>query len=509
LHRLAYAALGAAGLYTLSGGLTVAGRYLYPGVVWALAWALAFALTRFSGWRPPSLSPRAAWVAAVGWGALIFATQLAELRSLRAGPYELGIYHQVVWNAWHHGDLYSSFREGRSLLGEHWQPIVLAYAPLYALLPHPATLLLAQTLALILGMWPLLRLLSARFGAAIPAVLPLAYLAYAPIRGPATFNFHPEVMSIPLFLWLLWAIEARRFVLAGALASLALTFKEHVPLVVAGLGFLLAWRERGAPRALGAAMSVVGLAWFYLAVAHWIPDAQGRAAMHHLSSRYAHLGASPAEIITHVATRPWVVLVAVSSRLDYVLKLLAPLAFLPLLRPYWALAALPTLVMNVLSSYGPQSSVNFQYTAEIAPFLIFALIDGFAAAERRISRAKLQLAIAVGLTVLMERPETHSLRRSLEEAPRARAVLAALPEIAPDAAVSATPGLATHLAARRHVHLFPELHDAEWVLIERGGERYGWHASPEDEARVEASLLDLGYRRVVDTPEASAYRRAR
>ncbi len=506
----------AAAVYTVAGGAELGGRYLYPGITWAVAWALLFALGR-GCWRELSMTRGLLWLARqpptrvvlgamAAWSAVIVLTQVAPLYALGVGPYELGIFDQAVASVVREHTPYTSLRLCRSLLGEHFQPIIYALAPLYWLHHGPVTLIVAQTLVAASGAWPLYRLADRSLGRTTLALaVPLAFLAFAPMRNASTFNFHPEAASTALILWILWAREGGRWALVALGALVLMTLKEHTPLVVAAMGFMFAWRDR--KLVLGAAMIAGGLAWFYLAVSTWIPAAAGGVQMHHLTSRYGHLGDSASAVIVHVATHPWVVLTHAALRLEYAIKLLGPLALVPARKPFWLIGAAPTYVMNVLSSYRNQTSTSFQYTAEITPFVFVAALDGLAALRERFGQRRLLIVLLCATTLFVEIPESRKIRRAIGALPRGGRVLAQLTRIDADAAVSATPAVLTHLAGRRGAYMFPTLGDAEWVVIEQEGLRYRWHGGAELEARTAALLPALGFETVHTDADLTIWRR--
>lgn len=516
MAALLEAATWLATLYTIAGGAEVGGRYLYPGIVWAAVWILVAGFGR-RRWRDLSLVRGLRWVARADhdkvvlaamatWCAIIGAAQVLPLLALGVGPYELGIFDQAVSSIVREGEPYTSLRLCRSVLGEHFQPIVYAFAPLYLIHEGPTTLLVAQTLVAASGAWPLYRLAQARLGrSTLTLALTGAFLAFAPMRNASTFNFHPEAASTALILWIFWARDRQRWtlVLIGAVAML--TIKEHVPLVVAAIGVMFAWRDR--KQAFGFGLALIGLIWFYLAVSTWIPEAAGRAQMHHLSSRYGHLGSTPSEVITYVLSHPWVPVGLALTKIEYLVKLLGPLVLLPLVRPFWLIGALPTYALNVLSSYRNQTSISFQYTAEITPFVFLAALDGIAAIRARTGDRRLIAALLCAATLFVEIPESRKIRRAVGALPRGTAITERLAVIDDAAPVSATPAVLTHLAGRRGAYMFPELGDAEWVVVERSGLRYRWHGGAEVEAATLAVLPALGFEQIEADEALEIWRR--
>ena len=77
-------------------------------------------------------------------------------------------------------------------------------------------------------------------------------------------------------------------------------------------------------------------------------------------------------------TRPGLVLRVASEplRVQYMLKLLAPVGFLALAGPEILLLGLPLLLANLLSGYPFQYSGQLHYSAPLAAYAVFAAIFG-------------------------------------------------------------------------------------------------------------------------------------
>ena len=147
--------------------------------------------------------------------------------------------------------------------------------------------------------------------------------------------------------------------------------------------------------------------------------------------------------------------------LGYLAQLLFPLLFLPLAAPLAALAAVPELALNLLSSTVTQTSVRTHYAAVATPALVAAAVFGAA----RLGRPRLAysaLVAAAAGTILLGPLGRIDVSADRHDAAARRAV-ALIPA---DAAVSATNALGAHLSARRRIFSFPVLGEAEWVAVD-------------------------------------------
>ena len=84
--------------------------------------------------------------------------------------YDLGIYDQAVWLISRFHNPFITVR-GLPLLADHFDPILFLLAPLYWIWASPKTLLVAQTLALGIGAWPIYLIAMRRLGKPLESLL--------------------------------------------------------------------------------------------------------------------------------------------------------------------------------------------------------------------------------------------------------------------------------------------------------------------------------------------------
>jgi uncharacterized membrane protein len=371
---------------------------------------------------------------------------------------------QAVWSTAHGRPLDVTELDGEQInrLGAHVDPILAAFAPLWWLWPSPTMLLVVQSAALALGALPAFLLArkhlhSERLG----TLFAFVYLLYAPVQWLALDEFHPVALACPLLLFAVWYLDELRLAAALPFLALAALTKEEIPLVVAGLGIWYAV-ARG-QRVAGTAMAVGGTALgaFYLAVV--IPHFREGAAPA-FYDRYDAVGGSPTGILETALTDPLVLIRAVTEGRDltYLLQLALPLMGAFLLAPLLVIPALPELAANLLSEVSNQTSIEFHYTAPIAPFLVAGAILGAARVPRLVPFV---LVASVAGAVFLGPLWAGELRPDgISDHDRIAARAADL--IPSDAPVSSTNGLGAHLSARRRVFSFPVIREAEWVAVD-------------------------------------------
>lgn len=390
-------------------------------------------------------APRLALAAAVALWAATFAT-LAVLRhrSFETGRFDLGNMTQAVWSTAHGDPLAATSLQGEQFtrLGAHFDPILVLLAPLWLAWPSPEALLVLQAVALALGAVPVFALARRRLGSDGPALaLAVAYLLVPALGWTALADFHPVALATPLLLAAFLFLDEGRLAAFAVAAGLAMATKEHVGLAVAGLGLWDALargrrREGAAIAAVGTAVSLAAT----LVVVPWFRPEQA---------------ASFAGRIESPALEP--------RDLEYLLSLLAPLAFLPLAAPLAALGAVPELTLNLLSKTETQTSIRHHYSAVALVFLAAAAVlacvrvrhGPAAAVVAALAGALLLGPLVPGRIAAPIRPDRH-------DAAAADAV-ALVPD---EAVVTATNGLGAHLSTRRRILSFPLLADAGWAAVD-------------------------------------------
>ncbi len=302
---------------------------------------------------------------------------------------DLGIMDQAIWNTLYGHLLHQSIcnivsdtncysLQGITRFAIHFEPILFPISLLYYISPGPKTLLVLQTLVVASGAFPAfwltrLRLRNEWAGIAIA----LLYLLYPAQQNALIFDFHAVTLTSALLLFTLYLMYTRRTAWLFVFAIVAMACKEEIPIIVAFLGLwsmLLQRRWRS-----GLLLILLATAWTGLALLVIHLDSPTGHSL--LASRYAYLGNNPLQIAHTFFVHPVGILkqhLLDHAHRTYLASLFAPAGYLPLLAPWILILALPTLVLNLLSSDPGMYSGLFQYNAEIVPILIFATIEAMA-----------------------------------------------------------------------------------------------------------------------------------
>ncbi|MCL8207535.1 MAG: DUF2079 domain-containing protein [Actinomycetia bacterium] len=402
--------------------------------------------------------PRGRWWG-TGAAALVLATlgtaaAVWRLGSWRATTWDLGLYTQYLWLLSHGDGLARSTLDGIPAAADAGAWVLYPLAWLYRG-AGPAGILAAQALALASGVVGLrwwadrLRLPPAVFWGV--AVL---WAAYPAVLGPLLFDWHPDVVAVPLLFWAMAAVATDRPGHFWTAAGLLLLTKITMSLVVVGLAVPWWLRRRFG---LGLACVGVGLGAGLVELNGVLPG-----LLHHAyplwPPLYGWLGPTPGAAVLRIVAEPgWVwAHMRQGAVIRALVLLLVPVGIVPavtgLWRGGWTWPAWLVVAFNSLSHFGPQLNPYTQYWVAVAPGFFVAALD--LAARMRLDRARTVLPwLLAGWATLMwwrlERPLVWYT------APPAAALTAAAHRIPPAAPLVGQNATLAPLAGRPRIALLP------------------------------------------------------
>ena len=297
----------------------------------------------------------------------------------QSGAWDLGIFDQGVYLL-SQGLIPNSSFTNFHILGDHAAFILYPLSVFYKIYPSVYWLFLIQALALSSGAVPVFKLaiqqgLSNKNGNLIALIYALSPLIF----NANLFDFHPDVIAVPFFLWaVLWARSAKLFPFCIAILVI-LSCKAVFAFTVIAMGLWLILFEKR--QMMGIISLAVGIVWVLIATQLIIPIIGGDAAntMRHIG-RYISLGNSYSEILINLFLKPNLFLNKIFSidSLVYLLLLFSP--FIWCLK-YGNLSplivAFPTIIMSILSDDPQQRYLANQYPLPILPFLMLIAIASF------------------------------------------------------------------------------------------------------------------------------------
>ncbi|HJL14575.1 MAG TPA: DUF2079 domain-containing protein [Sandaracinaceae bacterium LLY-WYZ-13_1] len=442
------------------------------------------------------LAPVAVTAMAVLYGVRAVELHLAQHVAFRTGAHDLGIYTNILWQSLEGNFLGCSFCKGGTHAGAHYDPILVLLSPTMLAHRGAETAIVLQTVWLASASIPVYLLGAKRGGALFGVALATVFLAHPAFHGVNLFDFHSMSLSVPLVLWAAYLLERRYWRRYAVALALLLLCREDMAIAASCLGLYAIVGEKQTRAGLVTiAVSAVWLAFVKLVA---MPDPallmENSEEAYEYGSYFRDLsphGGGVAGIASTVFTNPSFMLSHLlrEDRLLYVLQLLVPLAFLPLMNTgkRWVLLGYG-MIFVLLASREAVFTLGFHYASTALPALFVlaaAGVDLTAAKlhERRgvprretvafagaaMLTAALGSSVAFGGLVPNQGFQAgwYELAREVtpERARRYRAFREMTAIIPEDAAVTADGFTIPHLATRSTILHWPVTQGVDWAVL--------------------------------------------
>jgi len=257
----------------------------------------------------------------------------------------------------------------------HFSPILFLAVPFVKLFDGAPGLILLQCLLTAATIFFLWGIAVRRLPPWLAFATTLIAAIYPPLSAEAVGDFHELAFAPLLAAALVWAFDRRSWSITLAAALLLATVKEDQFVSLAFIGLVVAvlgWRDQPMRRCgLWIAAIAVGAAILYFGVLRPIINPH----FQYFSLHYYEWWRFPATTAGFAGL--WSPL-----RLEYLVAILLPLAFLPLGSRYM-LFAIPGLAEVLLSHEAVTMSLATQYTATWSAYLLCAFVDGASTLYRR------------------------------------------------------------------------------------------------------------------------------
>jgi len=340
------------------------------------------------------------------------------------------------------------------LLKSLTSPMLFLLLPFYAVYPNALTLFMLQGAAIGLPAFLLYRMVEDK-GKAL--WISLLWLAYAPMYYALVFDFHTETFY-PLFLFLVVYFMKRNTKLFYVSLLLFLSVNQAAPLLVFLFLPYIFWNTRKVRLVLlTALMAAAFILIAYASSGGVLQSSQGTPLI---------LPSSVSGLLASLSS-------SLPDKLNYVLYLLAPLLFLPLLEPLTILPALGWLGYAFVKNYFPYTNIQFQYAMVVAGFLFLALIG----ASRRIDGRVIKIGLVVSLVVFAATWSSAGGQLATTDTPYGNPAYpklnSILSQIPPTATVMASDDVFPHLANSMNTYFTPTF-PPQWIVISKYDRNVGY-----------------------------------
>jgi uncharacterized membrane protein len=323
----------------------------------------------------------------IGVGVLILlASSIARHLLFQSSAFDLGIFDQAIYLISQGYEPISSFLNFH-ILGDHASIIHYLLAFLYKIYPTVYWLFIVQSLVLALAALPIWCLaIEAGLSESQSLAVAAAYLLYPVVFNANLFDFHPEVIAVPLILAAVLFAHLKKFIWFCLCLILILFCKAVLSLTIISMGIWLLLERK---TLYGLLAIISGLTWFIIATKLIIPGFSGAEAA--AVGRYSYLGDSVFDIAKNIVFQPSLIFNKLFSlnNLGYLILLLAPMMWglsSASLKPL--IGAIPCVFLNLITDYQPQKDLIYQYSLPALPFLVLAVIASLAIGKGLIKNRK-------------------------------------------------------------------------------------------------------------------------
>ena len=314
-------------------------------------------------------------------------------RNYFTSDFDLGIFDQATWLL-AHGRGFITVR-GLPFLGHHLNFGLLLFVPAYWLGAGPEFLNVMVVVALAASVIPIVMICRhyRPEQSWLPLAFSFAFLYNAVPQNLISETFHPEKIAIPFMLLAVWAALTSRWRWFVVFVVLTVIWKEDLAFFAFMLGLGVAWKRS---RKVGLITAGASLAYLALATRVILPHFSGGGAFY--ADFLGPLGNTPTKVARNFVRDPKMFSDKYNQNngTGYFLGLQLPWMFTSLLSPASLLLALPTYLVNVLSSQGYTQDLSRHYV--VMPFVASAY-SSFRGVSSR-SKPLIRFALAVGIVFI-------------------------------------------------------------------------------------------------------------
>ncbi len=390
---------------------------------------------------------------------------IGEHNHFGSWAWDLGIYDQDIWLMKNNLELFNTVR-GMHTFGNHVTPINYFISFVFFIKEDVRLLLILQSLLIVSTIFPIYLLSIKLFNKkSIGILLSLSFLLYPAVQYAIIEDFHPETLAFPIIFWIFYFAESKKWALTIIFSILLLLIKEDFAVVAILIGLFILFRYN---KRTGIIISSISLAWFVFVMTFLLKYFNGVGYWRNLYgwNIFGGFGSNLSDFIKNIIAKPIgiIKLIFTYEDLKYMLSILLPVSFIPLLSGTFILIWLPFLILN-LTMGGYLSSIIYHYTIPLVPLLFIAIV----LAVKRYKKYALWLALLILLFAFVGNLLYSPPYSSIKNFPKNLAIFEAfndlsdkekainnfISQIPKDAKVSATYLYVPHLTHRQYIYMFP------------------------------------------------------
>lgn len=353
----------------------------------------------------------------------------------------------------------------------HLSPVYYLLLPVYFVFDSPLTLQISQAIIFGSSLIPLYLLMRHfKLSNKVITLMMIAFAFYPAVAGGTMYDFHENCFLLPFILWLVYFAEKEKYFFMYVFMALTFSVKEDAAVYVAfiALYFIFSGRKK----LHGFAMFFSSIGYFVFAVSFLRKFGEGA-----MTGRFENFMTNPElgliDVILTIFKNPaYFISQCISEeKLIFILFMLLPLAFLPILSRKWSqfILAGPLVLINLMSDYPYQHSIYFQYVyGTIAVFFYLASLN-LADNPKNMRKylASLSAVFSVIIFAFSISPKFTYVNRLSENKEDYVKIRAALDTIEEDASVLSTTFFVPYLSQRKEIYEIEYcVKDTDYVVID-------------------------------------------
>lgn len=283
----------------------------------------------------------------------------------------------------------------------HFSPAYYLLLPIYMIFPNPFTLELLQGAVLAVGVIPLYLLCKHfKLSPKITIAFMITYAFYPALLGGCTYDLHENMFLTTFLLWLFYFIEKNKLWGIITFTLLTLTVKEDAAVYIAIIGLFVILSKK--KWKIGTFMTAIAVAYFLFTCWYLTTFGLGIMAGRYSNFMYDNNG-SLLSVIKAVLLDP---ALAVYESLDeekfvFLIQMLVPLGFTSVMSKKFSrfILLIPFILINLMSDYVYQHSINFQYVFGVIAILFYLSIVNVS--EMKYNTKRLVMPFCVIASIMM------------------------------------------------------------------------------------------------------------
>ncbi|MCX6816753.1 MAG: DUF2079 domain-containing protein [Candidatus Beckwithbacteria bacterium] len=413
------------------------------------------------------------WVFLVGFFLVAYLTiGIQKYNRFETGE-DLAHSAQPVWHLSRLEAPYSSVLQSLSF-NDHFDPILLLFAPFYRLWPDARVLIIFQQIIVVLGVIPVYLYSTRKIkGKFIPLCISFLYLYFIGIQSAISSDYHSATISATFLGLAIYFFETKKWKYYWPTFILALFSREDVAIYLFGLSLYGFFIKK--ERKVSLITAIISITYYYLIYNFFLPLFNGEAVF--ARNSFGTKG-TPNMIIKTFLTSPLEFLkdfIYPLVKLRNILLTSFSFGFLPFFSPlYWLMA--PFTFLRHFANDAVRYSLQRHYAATLTPILAFSAVQVLQKIKFK-PLIYLSILMAIVGTFYTNRPGLDPyypapplaliFKRSFYVLPPRNDDYYKMMQLIPEnASVSAQVPLLAHLINRNQIYKFPNNYqEADYIVL--------------------------------------------